>query len=171
MPSSSNVLQVKGRFGCSNTLINKCFALRDEKGILAVRNARPGNKISAEVTKVIKEFYLSDDNSREMPGMKDFVTVKVNDGKKERLQKRLVYCNLRELFELFKTEFPNFKVGFSKFAEFRPEQCILAGASGTHTVCVCIIHQNVKLMIEGNDFKFSIADKIVKTNTLFAFRS
>ena len=41
------------------------------------------------------------------------------------------------------------KVGFSKFAELRPRHRILAGASGTHSVCVCTIHQNVKLMIRG----------------------
>ena len=27
---------------------------------------------------------------------------------------------------------------------------ILAGASGSHNVCVCTTHQNVKLMIEGS---------------------
>ena len=40
-------------------------------------------------------------------------------------------------------------MGFSKFAELRPKHCVLAGASGTHSVCVCTIHQNVKLMING----------------------
>lgn len=40
-------------------------------------------------------------------------------------------------------------IGFSKFAELRPKYCILAGASGTHSVCVCTIHQNVKLMLLG----------------------
>ena len=41
------------------------------------------------------------------------------------------------------------KVGFSKFADFHPKHCVLAGASGTHSVCVCTIHQNVKLMMLG----------------------
>ena len=36
---------------------------------------------------------------------------------------------------------------FSKFAELRPKHCILAGASGTHSVCVCTIHQHLKLML------------------------
>lgn len=45
-------------------------------------------------------------------------------------------------------QFPNI-CSFSKFAELRPRNCVLAGASGTHTVCVCAIHQNVKLMLEG----------------------
>ena len=40
------------------------------------------------------------------------------------------------------------KIGFSKFAELRPN-CVLTGASGTHAVCACTIHQNVKLMMIG----------------------
>lgn len=34
-------------------------------------------------------------------------------------------------------------------AELRPKHCVLAGTSGTHCVCVCTIHQNVKLMLCG----------------------
>ena len=41
------------------------------------------------------------------------------------------------------------KIGFSKFAELYPQHCVLAEASGTHAVCVCTIHQNVKLMMTG----------------------
>ena len=55
--------------------------------------------------------------------------------------------NLREVYHEFKGQFPAQKVGFSKFADLRPKHCVLAGASGTHSVCVCTIHQNVKLMI------------------------
>ena len=32
-----------------------------------------------------------------------------------------------------KERFPDCKIGFSKFAELRPKQCVLAGASGTHS--------------------------------------
>ena len=63
------------------------------------------------------------------------------------VQKRLVLSNLREVYHEFKEKFPDLKIGFSKFAELRPKHCILAGASGTHAVCVCMIHQNVKLMM------------------------
>ena len=55
--------------------------------------------------------------------------------------------NLREVYHEFKEKFPDRKIGFSKFAELHPKHCILAGASGTHSVCVCTIHQNVKLMM------------------------
>lgn len=37
-----------------------------------------------------------------------------------------------------------------KFFTVRPNQCILAGDSGTHMVCVCIYHKNVKLMLNGD---------------------
>jgi hypothetical protein len=83
-----------------------------------------------------------------MPGKKDFVSVK-QGGKREHVQKRLVLSNLKEAYQLFKEKFPDEKIGFSKFAELRPKQCVLAGASGTHSVCVCTIHQNVKLMMLG----------------------
>ena len=81
-----------------------------------------------------------------MPGKKDFVSVK-QEGKRVQVQKRLMLSNLREVYREFKEKFPDRKIGFSKFAELRPKHCILAGASGTHSVCVCTIHQNVKLMM------------------------
>jgi hypothetical protein len=55
---------------------------------------------------------------------------------------------LKELHSHFKNLHPGVKVGFSKFASLHPRNCIMAGASGTHSVYVCTIHQNVKLMFE-----------------------
>ena len=80
-----------------------------------------------------------------MPGRKDYVSVK-QDGNRIHVQKRLVLNNLKQLYHEFKERLPSLKIGFSKFASLRPKQCILAGAAGTHSVCVCTIHQNVKLM-------------------------
>ena len=78
-----------------------------------------------------------------MPGKKDFVSM----GKKVHMQKRLLLCDLRELYSAFKKNYPNINIGFSKFCSFRPKWCILVGRSGTHSVCVCTIHQNVTLML------------------------
>ena len=86
---------------------------------------------------IVCDFYESNDISRVMPGKKDFVSVK--EGKRHNIQKRLVLSNLRRDFHIT-------KIGFSQFAELRPKHCVLAGANGTHSVCVCTIHQNVKLM-------------------------
>lgn len=86
----------------------------------------------------ILEFFEADDVSSPMPGMKDFKSVKTSDGRIHK-QKRLLLGNLREMFKRFKEINPDAKVGISKFASLRPEYCILAGSSGTHTVCVCVI--------------------------------
>jgi hypothetical protein len=59
---------------------------------------------------------------------------------------------------LFKEMFPTEKIGFSKLAELRPKHCILAGASGTHSVCVCAIHQNVKLLMRDARIRDLTAD-------------
>ena len=48
---------------------------------------------------------------------------------------------------MFKKENPDRKIGFSTFALLRPKWCIPVGAACTHNVCVCIYHQNVKLML------------------------
>ena len=50
-------------------------------------------------------------------GKKDFVTIKNSDGTKERHQKRLIPCNIREAYLQYKLTFPDDKIGFSKFAE------------------------------------------------------
>ena len=63
-------------------------------------------------------------------------------------QKRLVLSNLRKLYVAWKEANPDKKVGFSTFAALSPINCVLAGATGTHAVCVCKYHQNAKLMAE-----------------------
>lgn len=64
-------------------------------------------------------------------------------------KKGLVLSNLKEVYALFKEHYPHNKIGFSKFAELRPKHCVLVSASGKHSVCVCTIHQNFKLMMIG----------------------
>ena len=101
-----------------------------------------------KTVELVSSFYESDETSRMMPGKKDFVSVKRTEGRVH-VQKRLVLCNLRELHQMFKDHYPYEAIGFSKFADLRPKHCVLAGASGTHSVCVCTIHQNMKLMMLG----------------------
>ncbi|KAJ8683513.1 hypothetical protein QAD02_019305 [Eretmocerus hayati] len=84
-----------------------------------------------------------------MAGTKDTKSVKDSSNQKILAQKRLVLYNLRELLIKFKDKHSTTKVGFSEFAQIRPSQSVLAGSSGTHSVCVCVHHQNVKLMLDG----------------------
>jgi len=128
-----------------------------DKGILGDPNPKSHPSLGADVTNSIMNFYQSDEHTQIMPGKKDFVSVIV-DGHKIQMQKRLILNNLKELYELFKKDYPEMKCSFSKFASMRPKHCVLAGASGTHSVCVCPIHENVKLLIDGANLKCITAD-------------
>ena len=117
--------------------------LRDQKGIITCPDLIQHQKISQQILDTIKAFYCDDDYSKQMPGKKDYVSL----GKKQYISKRLILYNLKEFYAAYKFKYPNNKVGFSKFCSFRPKWCVLAGPKGTHSVCVCTIHQNVKLML------------------------
>ncbi|CAH0562916.1 unnamed protein product [Brassicogethes aeneus] len=51
--------------------------------------------------------------------------------------------------KLEKIEYPDISIGLSKFRYLRPLECIMAGQTGTHNICVCKMHQNVALKIHG----------------------
>ena len=146
LPNSWSVKKIQEEFGVSTYMARKSKELVKEKGVLSLPGPKPGPSLLPETVVIVQAFYESDDISRVMPGKKDFVSVK-KESNRVHVQKRLVLSNLKEVYHEFKEKFPDRKIGFSKFAELRPKHCILAGASGTHSVCVCTIHQNVKLMM------------------------
>ena len=152
------------RFSATEHMARKAKRLKAEHGVLATPTLK---KSSHGVTKAqedgVKKFFENDDISRIMPGMKDCVSVRGSDGTKQRHQKRLVLANLREIYQVYKNETRD-AVGFSTFASLRPPWCVLAGAAGTHSVCVCVIHQNPKLMIQALDTgEFTLESFISKT--------
>ena len=100
-------------------------------------------------------FYNDDQISRQMPGKKDCVSMKI-EGVKSLVQKRLILCTEYEAFLAFKEKYPDFKIGFSKFADCKPKNVVLPGSSGTHNVCVCCYHQNPKLMIQQSKISTAI---------------
>lgn len=151
-PSSWSVNKIAKEFGTSWQLARKSKELKASKGVLADTTAYTRNTLPTEVINEIKAFYESDCNSRILPGKKDCISVEI-DGIKTNLQKRLLLMNLKELYILFKNSNPDTKVGFSTFAKLRPKNCVFAGASGTHIVCVCTIHQNVKMMLDAINIK------------------
>ena len=132
-----------------------------EKGILSTPESKKGNTISKEVIDLVTEFYCNDEFSRMMPGKKDFVSIARN----QHMQKRLILCNLKELYVMFKEQHPNVKIGFSKFCSLRPKRCILVGASGSNSVCVCTIHQNVSLLTDAIHIDYHDLVKMVVCNS------
>ncbi|XP_034249688.1 uncharacterized protein LOC117650392 [Thrips palmi] len=148
------VLETFGPVGATSYMIKKTAELMklDNQGILPVPVPKKGRPLPEETVKAIQSFYEDDEHaSRVMPGKKDFVCV-LENGVGIQKQKRLVLCNLKELHVLFEKH-TGIKVSFSTFAKHRPKHCVLAGAAGTHTVCVCKYHQNFKLMNDAIDMK------------------
>lgn len=136
-------------FETSMYMVKLSRSIKKEKGIFPEIGKRSrGRTISADDEAKVVGFYESDSVSRICPGMKDYVVVKDTEGTKTRVQKRLILGTLKEIFELFKADQSNPKMSFSSFAALRPKHCVLAGSSGTHNVCVCSHHENVKLMVD-----------------------
>ena len=142
-PKSWSIRYASKLFKVSRGTMRKAILLREQRGILALPGQMVGRRISDDVKKLVVDFYCSDDNSRQMPGKKDYVSL----GKGQHMSKRLILGNIRELYVHFKEKHPDVKLGFSTFAALRPKWCIIAGASGTHSVCVCTYHENIKLML------------------------
>ena len=149
LPKRWSVAKVMEEFGVTSYMARSAKKLVEDKGVLSTPNSKAGNPLSGNTLELVRSFYCHDDISRVMPGKKDFISVRNADGEKVHQQKRLVLCNLKEAYHQFKVLHPGVKVGFSKFAQLRPKECVLAGKTGTHTVCVCVTHQNATLMMAG----------------------
>lgn len=151
-PDTWTISQISQEFNCSRYFAKKAKELKALKGVLGETTAKMGKPLPETTKTRINDFYNSEKNSRIMPGIKDVISVKTDKDRKL-IQKRLLLADLRGLFALYSKENLDCLVSFSKFAQLRPKHCILAGGNGTHSVCVCTIHQNCKLMIDSVNFK------------------
>lgn len=144
LPKEWSIRKVQSLFGedVSKHMVTQTKELVRKNGILCDTMKKIGSKLLDESTlQKVRDFYYSDGISRACPGMRDYVNKYSECGVVEKVQKRLILMNLREAFELFKSENINDKIGFSKFASLRPPEYILAGsAHGVHTTCVCTAH-------------------------------
>ena len=70
---------------------------------MAIPDNKKGRKLSPEEEEIVKDFYLSDENSRVQPGMNDYVSVRIKPGeKKVKVQKQLLLMNIDELYYKYK---------------------------------------------------------------------
>lgn len=146
-PNCWGVKKTAAEFKTSTRTVRKARKLKELSGILSWPTAKCGKTLPDETVNAVKSFYEDDENSRMLPNQRDVITVKIN-GENVKRQKRLMLSDVKNVYKQFKEKFSHYSIGFSKFAELRPKWCVLAGAKGTHTVCVCTIHQNFKNMFE-----------------------
>jgi len=148
-PKSWSGNKIAKEFHVSRYLSNKSKHLRTQKGIMSEIGKKQASKLSTATLEAVELMYHDDEYTRSFPGMKDALSVRI-EGERVKKQKRLISCDLKELHTAYldrHKEAPEHKIGFSTFAKLRPKWCVLAGSPGTHSVCVCSYHQNVKLMI------------------------
>lgn len=157
-PSSWSEREVCREFNTNRRAVHNAKLLKNKYGIMGETCSKRGKNLEEDTIKKIIEFYNDDDISRVMASVSDTVTMTV-DGEKRKVQKRLLLLGLKELHVLYKEHNPRNPVSFSLFAKLRPKNCILPGKSGTHSTCVCVIHQNVKLLLEAVDLKSLTAGK------------
>ena len=158
-PESWTVAYASSFFGVSEYLVRQSREIGASCGILAMPEKKTGSRtLQKSAIDLVTSFFQDDEFSRLMPGMKDSVSV----GKNKHEQKRLLLCNIKELYALFKQHHPDVTIGFSKFCSLRPKWCVTVGASGTHTVCVCILHQNAILMVQAATLDLDYKDMIDK---------
>ena len=141
--SYSNNRKVQ-EMGVGRRLVEKANEYR-ESGKERERQKRK-DRLSEEDIERVKAFYRRRDISRECPGAKQYVSVKIG-GERVRLQKHLLLHRLDKAHQKFRDEHEDIIIGLSKFCKLRPPEIVLAGSEGTHNICVCLHHQNPKLMI------------------------
>ncbi|XP_034246667.1 uncharacterized protein LOC117648316 [Thrips palmi] len=156
VPLSWSVNAAAQFFGVGRTLIKNTRELRIQKGILPGRDFTRKSSVLDSTRLLIKDFYCSDENSKALPGVRDCVSV--SKGVYE--QKRLLLCDVAELYESFKKAYPDLKVGLSTFYALRPKWCVFAGGAGTHEQCICQTHQNFKLILYALNIKIHYSELI-----------
>ena len=148
LPRSWPLREIKEKFNVSTRTVTKVKRLVETKGILSTPNKKVGRPLDDETKKAVVDFFYRSDVSKELTGKNSVICVREN-GKKVHKNKRFVLANLSHLHAEFVQLHPDLKVSLSKFAFLRPRDCILSDSSGMHNVCVCIAHENPKLMFEG----------------------
>ena len=149
LPMSWSIEKIQVEFGASNFMVRKAKQLVKDKGILSSPDPRPGRSLARRTVDIVVAFYESDSSSRMMPGKKDFVSVKGEHGRVH-VQKRLVLCNLKELYQDFKQSIQLNVSDFPSLQSLDPNTALLQGlVEHTQYVFACTIHQNVKLMLNG----------------------
>lgn len=152
VPNSWSIKKIQEEFDCPEYMVRTMRLLVQEEGILCKPHPKQGRPLDQKIEKMIIDSYLSEEISRPMPGKRDYKSVK-EGGVRVQKQKRLLLLTNREHYALFCEKNPNVQVSPSKFASLRPPECIPVTSAGTHSVCVCAIHQNTELMARGAGLK------------------
>ncbi|CAF2142451.1 unnamed protein product [Rotaria magnacalcarata] len=114
------------------------------------KHQRTSLKLADKLKDDVHNFYVRNNISYQLPGKRDVVITKEDDGSKITYQKRILLNSLRENYELFKEENKNVNLSRSSFAEFRPV-FVIPKAALAHRNCLCLYHENICLLLKSLD--------------------
>ena len=160
LPKSWSRQKMVEEMNCSDFLAKEAMRLRNEVGILPNLQPKQSHKKLQEldVATIIK---FNEDNSKTSPAMKDVVMISIF-GKRIPKSKMLIMDSIKELYARFKEEHPTIQIGLAKFYSFRPRWCVTSQSSNTLNVCVCVHHQNPKLMLAALDPSLKYREMLAK---------
>jgi hypothetical protein len=85
-PKSWSIRKIQLEFKASNYMVQTSKKLVAEKGLLSCPNVKPGRVLPPATAEMVKEFCVSDEISRIIPGTKGYVPVN-SEGKRVHFQK------------------------------------------------------------------------------------
>jgi len=141
-----NIAQLIERFKCSTYMARTAKHLCSIFGPFSEpeRSTSGHYHIPASIKALIREFYLSAECSRILPGQRDTILVKTPSGDKLRVEKRQMLMSLSDFFAEFKNHHPEAKVSMSSVAMMKPKECYWPGRTGFKRTCLCEIHQKFR---------------------------
>lgn len=80
-------------------------------------------------SEMVRNFFHLDNVSRQLPGKRDFITIKDEFGTKQKIQKRLMLMAVEEARKEFTNMFPDRSISSSKFHSLRPAHVIIMSKS------------------------------------------
>jgi hypothetical protein len=92
-PVSWSRQQISTFFGVSDHLVRRSLILKREKGLLAKPDKKQGRPITEDEKEIVRDFYLCDENSRQLPGMKDYISVRTRIGEKKTKSAKTITSN------------------------------------------------------------------------------
>ncbi|CAH0558568.1 unnamed protein product [Brassicogethes aeneus] len=162
LPKRWKFNDVKKYFNCTNYIIREFRKSKETDDGLMVRKRKKYTKISKAMNNAIKNYYLDENNCYTCPGIKQYKRKRSDSEQIELVQKKLLLYTLRDLYNNFVNDYTGDEClpKFSYFATLKPEECVYAGDPGTHEICVCAEHENIKLKVSALRSKFNYRDLI-----------
>lgn len=149
--------------------ILQCLAVRDDVMLSKPKQSakKPRNGFE-DIKKLVLDFFSLDFISRQLPGMKDYVTTQNESGFKTKVQKRVLLMTLKDAHQEYSKLFADYSLSFSKFCMLRPAHVQLF-TTEIHYSCGCIYCSNMQLLLDAvdfyvHDFKYQIEDLMIKMN-------